>query len=354
MVCLCLDYNEIENPIYKENRATNGLWNNILLNYNVNYDYLSYNQQIDAKLINSYISKSWNWKIISKRVSCNSLKAYPNWPYDFNILSLNRNIDIETIIEMNKIVNWNRINLSSHINIFDNRCNQIFESKFYDDECDWHILSKNPFLTWHYIKSNSDRPWDWFILSKTILTPDIYRNEPNYPWEKKGIVQNTNFSLETCIEISRLESLFFWFSKNSNLDFKFIYENSNDKWNWYELSSMKNEIPLWYIKKNITFGWDWYALAKRYEWRKLIKSSILTWSPRGLYENKYLCFEDLKSDFKYSMTKWMWKVIHYDIDSLSRNWMAAYRIQIKFWKQIAYNPIYKFCQKRLFSIYNMM
>lgn len=308
---------------------------------------LSANSQIDAEFVNRHLGRNWNWDVLSWRVTPTIVERFPDWPYQMKWLSCNPRIGLSTV-RMFPHWDWNYDSIALHADTAD-RDFEMFMNMCSSDASRWHHLSSNKTLTWQYVERHLDKPWNWVELSRSILTPHLYETT-NHNWNPIGIIQNPSFSIENCFHMALANKrLFFWLSAHPSLTCEFILQNPDAPWNWYAITPKFAYAELMdYLEKYPYRSWNWYILSKKIHWRSVCNRRRLPWSTRGLYENSHLEFGDVGDLHALTKkSKFVWKVLHWNSARAAREWIAALQLQLRLWKQCAFNPAYLFCQQRL-------
>lgn len=222
----------------------------------------------------------------------------------------------------------------------------------------WKALSSHPHLSWDFVLENLGKPWDWFRLSKNprFSLPFIH-NTPAYiqaTWDWKGIAQNP--SNDWSYLESYLPNPYQYISDYPNLTWKDIEVRGLSKpWNWKALS--KNQAIDWNIvKTHPEIIWDWEGLSQNpnislefifetfhlypWSWKGIVKNPNLSWEfIRDHPDPKWNCMEVCKN------TMWRAREKYYQRTKLSIDTIH------RMYRQAAWNPEYKFCQKRLHTIW---
>ena len=191
----------------------------------LDYDYISYNQNITVEFIEKHIDKPWNWNNLSENpnITVNFLKKYIDKDWDWSSLSSNKNITLEFIV-----------------------------NNMYKQWC-WSDLLKNKNITAGFIERNLNlyinREWDWCdVLSNPNIDEDFIDNNKRKIHFSGGQIYN---------EDNYYSALSYW----PNISMKFIESHINEKWSWRTLSENPH-ISLEFIEKHIDKDWYWRDLSK--------------------------------------------------------------------------------------------
>lgn len=185
----------------------------------------------------------WNWTSISLNpnlktdlVTLNTLRSQLNWT------ELSRNKAIDKKFDSGE---WDRFSLYLE--------NTEKYLKFFLDEWNWDILSRNESLNWNrIILEKFQNQWNWDYLSEfgKFLT--------------KGNKDNQNYLNKLFKKYPKLN--FELISKRTDIEIssEIILANEGLKWNWEELSNnpaveLSGELLLQLQNKN----WDWNVLTSR-------------------------------------------------------------------------------------------
>lgn len=205
------------------------------------------------------------------------------------------------------------------------KCNplQDFLRKHEDLPIDYDGLSKNPNMTWDFLKEMMKTIgvdiWNWHALSvnPSVATWEIVRDNPEvtYPdgdslvldWNPTGLSANPNITPN--IVEANPEYAWDWreFCHNPSLCVpEFVFAHSQEDWDWTELS-LKFDTEI--IMGNLGYAWDWEILSERLPIEFIQENSILLWHFDKISENETLTWEFVKQHWNKD---WNW-------DALSAN-----------------------------------
>ena len=285
------------------------------------------------EIIEKYPDKSWNWEWIIENTILNVEKYIPleiikkysdelngdfliynkNLTEEFIFENLNKNWNMDYLIENNKINNFNYIPLYEYITIdtlikyldrpwnWDyfiqkNRYKHLIFEHFipmkliekYKDKWDYYKLSQNTNLTEEFILRYPNKNWNisWFIdhfkldfdnLIKLNITQDIINKYPNKSWNWDWLYLNTNIHIEEYIPLKIIKKYNKWnylyLSKNPNLTEEIILKYPNQNWNIpylienNKITDFDSLSEFKYLNQDIidkypnkSWNWDWLYL----------------------------------------------------------------------------------------------
>ena len=136
---------------------------------------------------------------------------------------------------------------------------------FPDKDWFWNCLSRNPNITWNFVRANLNEDWNWQVLFKnpnitwefveadfTNINLDNWNYNPNIDWNWCELLYHPNITQEIIPELMcRLcdDEIFLMryvrnISKNPNITWDFVQANlsryQSQYWDWYELSLHPN------------------------------------------------------------------------------------------------------------------
>lgn len=124
------------------------------------------------------------------------VKAFPDFGWNYTMLSLNENFTLEDILEFPTVKNMTCISLNKNITF-----KKVFE--YPELDWNWECLSSNPSITMELVLLYLSR-WDWKRLSANpgITIQDIKSN-PSLPWDWKETCNNPNIRLKDIDEYNK-------------------------------------------------------------------------------------------------------------------------------------------------------
>lgn len=175
------------------------------------------------------------------------------------------------------------------------------------DFWDWDELSKNPNISFEFIKNNLYLPWNWNLLSNNYnITFEIILNNLEYPWDWN------------------------WLSWRNDLTLNIVKTNLDKNWNWYGISRI-NDITIDFIKSLPDKMWNWYSISKRVSLSEFENNKSLPWDPHGLSLNSNITPEIVE---KYSHINWD----HFNL-SINNNfgleWIIKNKDKKLYWRRIS-------------------
>ena len=173
------------------------------------------------KIANYIVGK----KIIHRYIAYSKGRDKEHNIYTGNLLSINKYITIENIIE-NPTIDWDWSNISVNTNI---SIKEIL--KYPDLPWEWHYISTNVNISMKDIEENKDLPWD-------------------YTW----LCSNPNINLKTLKQCDSDKLCFLRLSKNTNLTIEMIKEFPDKDWYW-QIVSTREKITEECIIMNLQLPW---------------------------------------------------------------------------------------------------
>jgi len=202
----------------------------------------------------------WFHIMESKKFTIDIVKKYPIKYWDFCIISMNKNITYQTILD-NLVYNW-----------------------------DWKKFCKNPSLTLEFVKSHPEIKWDYegfssnpnityeFIEENQMLQfcwKSLYKNE-NIKWKKLFCPRNNDyyylsFNPHLDFEIVDLNKPWDWDLISYNVTIDIIKKNPEMPWDYVSLSRNKN-LTAEFVLENLDKNWDWNLISyNRFNSDELVK-----------------------------------------------------------------------------------
>jgi hypothetical protein len=230
--------------------ANSGLWWSISENSNLTLDVIernidkpwvwmviSKNANLTWDFVQAHSEKSWDWTALSahKCVTWEIIQSNLDKPWRWAFVCRNPNITLEHILEMPS-VDWYQAALNPNITL------EIFQSNAARFERCYCHFSKNPNLTWDFVKANPYRNWDWSALSKhPNVTWEIIRNNLEKPWDWTCISGNPNITLD--IVRANMEMPWYWTAIGRNpMDADKMDFIRKELRQWFSTSPIKEEM----------------------------------------------------------------------------------------------------------------
>lgn len=218
-----------------------------------------------------------------------TMKDIQENPHIFNCLrNLSRNPNITWEFIKSKIdennqslinINWSRLCINSNL-------------KFEDIKYIWlnypnvfieHKFGVNPNITWDIVKNNMDIPWNWLDISENCnITWHIIKNNLNnnlYNWNWGSISMNQNITWDIVESNPEMPWDYNGLSLNPNITFEIIDANPDKPWIWTFILT-NNFIKEIYMRRKLS---DWF---KRSELKEELMKAV--WHPRNFWKFKYL------------------------------------------------------------------
>lgn len=192
--------------------------------------------------IDKYMNIVWETKpewlldYLSKHISLDIIKKYPNEEWNWYIISERKDITMD-IVEKNPELDWCFTGLSWNPNL---TLDFFYKHK---DNIDWNFyaLSRNPCITIDFILDYKDKSWDWDELT-------IHKNI-TFDMIKDTLIEykRLNFDVkEDFKQIMKVEGIhkygfpkwnIFYIPANPNITLDFIKEYPYSKWDYQSLFS---------------------------------------------------------------------------------------------------------------------
>ena len=186
----------------------------------IDYDILSYNQNITFEYIIQTKHCNWNNLILNKTLGKNisNYDIYEKYKYD-----------------LSKYYNFNIL-----YELYETWENILYIQKKFDHTIKYDLLSMNNNITWDIIFKNIDKNWNFknLVIHNENITIDI-------------ILDNTLFFNEKCLKV---------LSKNKSIKWLDIIKHPEIEWNFQDLSLNKN-ITFDIILNNLDKGWCFRRLS---------------------------------------------------------------------------------------------
>ena len=234
-------------------------WNTICKNHNLswNYEGISKNPNITLDIIKKNIKKFKDYgRYLSQNPNINwdFIQQNKNIEWHYDVLSSNPSIKWD-IIKNNVGLGWSWSwivkNPSIHWKDIDHNPDK---GPFLD------FLSKSEkglqYMTWsefhNYLQELGSRIWYkpipevWHIISRhKSVTWEIINKFSNYPWNPKGVSENSNISWDIILKIVLIRGT--GLIQNTTITPEIIENNMSHNWNWSMLSHNKS-IDLIFMK----------------------------------------------------------------------------------------------------------
>ena len=295
--------------------------NNTCENFDWRWRQFSKNPNLTLDFIEKHIDEDWDWKEISRMTILTNdfIDKYSYKPFSWILITQNKSI----------------------------KKSEDFIRKYHRYNLNWKLLSSSPDITLDFISNfemcineanpnlTSKPPWHWWEVSKRKdVTIDFIERFKHYNLDWTSITKNENLSLDKLITV--LDGLnkvqwgyWYYLSLRDDISEEIINKYPNKKWNWWWIS--KNGNITWdIIKRNMHWKWDWSYVATNPN----ITLDIIKQNPDYPWDFKNMA-KNLSTE---KVNKW--------IECQRLKVIAARRIH-RFWRDISFNPDYKYARKKL-------
>ncbi len=250
-------------------------------------------------------NERWDYISIFNSITMEHIKANPHKPWDYNYVMFNKNVTWDFYV--NEIIpRTNQVILGPYLSI-SMTLHRIVDLKVVehtlDANWDWGKLSKNPSLTWDFIRKYASKDWNWDLLSihpnitweiilSNLFVDDMEINwdwtglsrKPNIPWSFvkknmdkpwvwKGLSSNSGITWDIMQSHPFISWNFCLASENPNITCRIALENPHLNWNWNYISK-KPDLTWELVKKHhyddsmpvpwdcVRIPWDWHNISK--------------------------------------------------------------------------------------------
>ena len=168
-------------------------------------------------------------------------------------------------------------------------------------------LSRNPNVSFEFIKANLDLGWDWAgVSANPNVTMEIIEAHPEFPWDyHDGVSSNPNLTIEFVNE--RMDYPWRWdgVSACPNMTLGIIEDNPIFLWTWYFGISRNPNITIEFIKKHRDKDWNWHFVsqAKNIYPQDVEDHPLMSWEWDGLSYNPNITVDFLK---RHLDKPWNW------------------------------------------------
>ena len=146
------------------------------------YNIISERKDLDIEFIKLY-KDNLNWKLISENVDMSDVINNPELPWNWKAISSNKKVTQDDLIE-NPQCEWDYSKLSNHIDI-----NFVYSN--IDLSWNYSVLSER--VNINFILQNPTMPWDFSRMSSNpTLTIQYILDHPNNEWRWCSIINNNN------------------------------------------------------------------------------------------------------------------------------------------------------------------
>lgn len=253
-------------------------------------------------LILNYPNKPWNWNSLSENpnITAKIIETFPNKPWNWDILSESPFLTIKVVVKL-KEKPWNWKKLSSNCCFKMKDIEQNISLKW-----NWNELSKNPNLTIEFLKIHKEFPLNWCEVSKNpAITVRIIAENNYIPWIMMIFTnQNPNCNLKEIAKYPDLNWDWNLISNKNDFDFSVLDKISHKPLNW-NLLTLKKNLTLDIIERYIDKPWNFNILSKWVPLYFIQMYPHVKWNTDVIFER-----EDLTVDFiEQNINKCNWKVL---------------------------------------------
>ena len=244
----------------------------------------------------------------------------------------------------------------------------------------YHCVSGCDYISLDYILQHPYYNWDWnIIISRPDVTLSMFTEM--LPIILARTLDDIEYNPINSDDPSQ-DVLMDWtqISKNPNLTYEYVQQNSNFPWDWIELSRHPN-ISVNIILDNVHEQWNWKYVSYNptLVWKQVVDNPDLTWNWVAISAHLNITWETISQHQGYPWDwQWVsanrnigWDQVHSNLDKnwnyrfLSANpmpryqerwidktrleWIASRRIH-RFWRDVTCNPVYKLARRRLHEL----
>jgi len=222
---------------------------------------------------------------------------YKNAPWDFDSLSINPNIDFDSILTLHKnglyIIRLDLFIQNKNFKV------EYLNTPLYSENIQFIEVREN--LSRNVVIRIKDIIDTETILGTVFESESILDKflECSDKWLLSIIFQNLNEDPKVISKIIKTfegNSVLSNFSSNYNLTPEIIEQHPEIEWSWYELSA-NPMIDINFVLKNLDKPWDWNTVTKNIgiTYKDILNYPNLPWSEQDLVSNIYIDDEILIS-----------------------------------------------------------
>jgi hypothetical protein len=138
---------------------------------------------------------------------------------------------------------------------------EILISLYPDKSWNWNYLSKNPKISWEFIKNNRELNWDWkSVCMNPNISFDIIFSHPEYKWDW---------------------AILSW---REDLTLSIIKNHLDINWDFNAISGVK-DIEIDFVFKHIDKNWNWYSISREVSIKDFENYTSISWNSDGLSNN---------------------------------------------------------------------
>lgn len=220
----------------------------------------------------------------------NLIIEYSNAQWDFDALSLNANIDFESILKLHEN-NLYVIRLDLFIQNKNFKVHHL-NTPLYNDKLEIIDIREN--LSRNISIKLKDIVDTEIILGTVFSSESVFDRfiECSSNWTLSTIFQNLNENSNVISKIINAlegEQALLNFSANYNLTTNIINQHPEIEWSWYELSA-NPIIDINFVLENLEAPWDWSNLTKNIgiTYKDITDNPTLPWSDHDLVSSIYI------------------------------------------------------------------
>lgn len=231
------------------------------------------------------------------------VEKYPSADWNWTTLSRNPAISFEFIKDHPELP-WKPAHVSRNPAITEDCVRTNLDRYPWDLQC----LCSNPtiglrFFNEFMIKPASVHHVDWFAISSNpAVTLDDVRDHPNFSWSDYFLSTNPNVNSNFVLNEGRLRK---WNSRllcsNPGIVERDIYKNTlrdacdgEFEWDYSNLSANIN-LPIAYVADNLDCAWNFYSISKNVSLTDIQAYHNIAWDGHGLSSNPNVSFGFVKS-----------------------------------------------------------
>lgn len=238
------------------------------------------------EIILKYPTAPWNWKLLSSNpsITFDFVINHPELPWELKYVSKNKSIT-ETDIRTNMNFAWDSEGLSMNPNLSLSFFEEYMIKPDVVHHVDWQYLSANSSITMIDVINNPQYNWDDLYLSmNTNLNSNFILNEGNErKWFIPSVCSNPGITSRDIFKCTLKPLL-----------------QDKGGWNYRNLSSNPN-LPIQFVKANITKDWNYYAISTNVSINDLETYGQIKWDGYGLSLNPNITLDYIK---RHSKIRW--------------------------------------------------
>lgn len=246
------------------------------------------------------------------------------------------------------------------------------ETIFNHPEYEWDIqgISKNPNLTWDFIKSYkdgillTDQKYMWYYRTYSLhYAIDYENNEELRNIGDEPLTERREYSLNEILSTPKTTSMT-CFSRCKCLLPQYLIDNPEYKWNYMQYAVGNPNMTVTYLKEFIKRGYvkmtriSLISNNPAFVFEDIVNTPEINWDYSALGSNSTLRFQFILDNPTINGESYLDCVDYNDfrcekqafLERRRREYMSAYKIQ-QWWWCVTSNPVNVVCQRRLESDY---